>query len=90
MTVGGHVGGTLAVAGTVTIAPTAVVEASIREAGDIVIQGRVRGDVAAEKTITLAANADVTGELSAPRISINPGARIKGRLSMELALPRGF
>ncbi len=49
---------------------------------NILIMGKVTGNVTASGKILIGADAKMTGDLSAPQISIQDGARFKGTVKM--------
>ena len=78
--IAGRVEGTIEVdQHTLTIAEGATVHATVT-ADSIVIEGAVKGDLAATKKIAVQPTAQVEGELSAPSISIAEGARMDGKV----------
>jgi len=77
--VSGRVEGTIVVPGhIVTIEAGAHVIADIAAAG-IIVAGTVNGSLVAEDRIALGAGADVTGDLTAPRIAVEDGACVCGK-----------
>lgn len=52
-------------------------------ARSIIVDGRVRGDLSAEHEIVVRGTGDVQGNLAAPRIGLEEGAKFKGRIDME-------
>lgn len=64
---------------TVIVSPGARVKANIT-ADSAVIGGEVRGDIVANRKITLEKDAVVTGDLCTPGIVIQEGAKLKGRI----------
>lgn len=79
--INGSFQGTLDVRGTLTIGDSAVVEAAIN--GDnIVIAGRVRGDIAAKTMLVLMPTAVLTGNITTPKLNIVEGAVFQGRCQM--------
>ena len=54
------------------------------------VRGLVKGNVKARQSVSVDAGALVEGSIEAPRIEIDPQARVKGKLVMPLALPRGL
>lgn len=52
------------------------------EAREIVVRGRVEGDLRGHDRVALGDSCHVTGDLEAPRIAIEDGARFKGRVEM--------
>ena len=82
LTVSGRVEGTIDVPGhVVTIEAGADVTADVA-AGGIVVSGTVHGSLVAEERIVLRAGAEVDGDLSAPRLAIEDGARACGTVTV--------
>ena len=52
----------------------------------IVIRGELNGEVVARKSVELLAGCLVTGNLRAPRIIIQEGARFQGNIDMDVQL----
>ena len=78
--IAGHVEGDVQLHEHVLVVqPTADLSASV-VAKSVVIQGAVRGDVAAGQSIALQHSASVAGKLAAPRIAINEGAIFNGKV----------
>jgi len=67
--------------GTLVIGDQAVIKATI-EAGTVICQGSIQGDVVARETIKLLASGSIDGTLSTPRLSVETGGVINGRVSM--------
>lgn len=86
--VAGRVDGKVLIDGEVRIAPKAQVGADL-EADLVEVKGLVKGPIKARSAVTIDAGAQVEGQIEAPRIEIDPAARVKGRLVMPLNLPRG-
>jgi cytoskeletal protein CcmA (bactofilin family) len=79
LTVSGRVEGTIEMPGhMLTIEAGAHVSADVA-AAEIVIAGTVSGTLIAEERIALRAGAEVDGELQAPRLSVEDGARLNGK-----------
>ncbi len=79
--INGNFNGTLESRGTLTIGSTAFVEAHIT--GDnIIIAGKVRGDILAKKMLVMMPTAVVNGNISTPKLSIVEGALFQGRCQM--------
>lgn len=79
------------VEGTITLNNHLMVE----EGGQIVadvdavsvsIRGSLNGEVVAREVVQLLAGSQVTGNLRAPRVIIEEGARFKGNIDMDVAL----
>jgi cytoskeletal protein CcmA (bactofilin family) len=66
---------------TLILGEAARVDADIR-AKQVIVQGTVRGSIAAGDRIELAATANVNGSLSAQRVVIADGARFNGGVYM--------
>jgi cytoskeletal protein CcmA (bactofilin family) len=80
LTIAGQVDGTIDVAGhIVTVEQGALVVADIAAAA-IVVSGQVKGALAAATRIHLHASAEVKGELNAPRIAVEDGAVVQGKV----------
>lgn len=65
----------------VTIGPSGRVHASI-EAREIIVQGRVQGTLRAGESVRLGEASQVQGNVHAPRIAIEEGARLRGKVDM--------
>lgn len=50
----------------------------------LTVRGNLNGDVVAHEVITLETGSVVTGNLKAPRIIIEEGARFKGNIDMDV------
>ena len=48
------------------------------------VRGKLNGDVVAHEVVTLEAGSVVTGNIRAPRIIIEEGARFKGNIDMDV------
>jgi cytoskeletal protein CcmA (bactofilin family) len=68
----------------VTIGPNGRVQANI-EARDIVVEGTVQGNLKASASLQLGGSSQVQGSISTPRISIEDGARLRGKVEMARA-----
>ncbi len=79
--INGKYTGKLETRGTLSVGPTAHVEANIT--GDnVVIAGRVRGNVMAKVMLVLMPTAIVNGDISTPKLNIVEGAVFQGRCQM--------
>jgi cytoskeletal protein CcmA (bactofilin family) len=80
LTIAGQVDGTIDVAGhIVTVEQGALVAADISAAA-IVVCGKVQGTLAAVTRIHLQAGAEVQGDLNTPRLAVEDGAVLKGKV----------
>lgn len=84
----GRVDGRVALEGDLRIAPKAIVQAEV-EVDVAEVRGQVKGTLKARQSVSVDAGAQLEGSIEAPRIEIDPQARIKGKLVMPLTLPRG-
>ena len=60
---------------------TGVILADI-QTENITIKGEMRGNMKATEKVEIHANARVVGDITAPRVVIEDGARFKGRIDM--------
>ncbi len=75
----GKLQGSIEVTGRILVAEAGVVLGSI-EASQIRISGEVRGGLQASDSISVASSAQIEGDLVAPRVSVEAGARVRGQL----------
>jgi len=68
----------------VIVGPNGKVQANI-EAREIVIEGTVKGDLKASAGVQLGGSSRVQGSLTTPRIAIDDGARLRGKVEMTRA-----
>ncbi len=79
--VNGNFNGTLECRGTLTVGSAAFVEAHIT--GDnIIIAGKIRGDIIARKMLVLMPTAVLSGNISTPKLTIVEGAIFHGKCQM--------
>lgn len=79
--INGSFEGALDTKGNLTISEAAVVKAEIR-GENIIIAGRVYGNVRAERELKLIPPAHVTGNITTPRLNILEGAMLDGECHM--------
>lgn len=84
--VSGRIEGTVSLGDELVVDRDGVVVADV-EAQNVSINGTLEGSVVARETLRLAAGCAVTGNLRAPRIIIEEGARFKGNIDMDVELP---
>ena len=65
-----------------TVGPTAVLNSEIH-AGEVVVFGKVIGNVHARDRVDVKTDGSVTGDISTARISIEDGAHFKGRIEID-------
>lgn len=73
--------GSLTTHGTLTISQTALVEANI-SGENIVVAGKVKGNIVAKKMLVLMPTAILTGDISTPKLNIVEGAVFQGKCHM--------
>ena len=73
---------------SITVGPTGELEASI-SARTITIEGKVEGNVSAEEQVVLRSSAWVQGDIAAPRLVLEDGARFRGGVDMGDSAERG-
>lgn len=85
LVVQGHVEGTITLKqNTVRVGKDGHVNATVR-ARVIDVEGRVEGDMNGEEQVVLHRSAQVTGNISAPRVTLEDGCRFKGSIDMDSA-----
>jgi len=77
----GHVEGTIGPVPRVTVGATATVHATI-DAAIVIIEGTVVGDIKATSSVVVRETAKLSGNISAPAVSILDGAEFNGQVSM--------
>ena len=86
LVVEGRVEGSIALTSHVSVETGAVVSADI-EAQALSVSGLVKGDIETSQAVRLASQARVNGSIRSPVVVIEPGARLNGRLDMDVDLP---
>lgn len=81
LVVHGQVDGTIGPSPRVTIGPEARVTADVR-AGIVVVEGTVHGNLHAATSVLVRESATLAGDIEAPAVSIQEGARFNGRVAM--------
>jgi len=82
LTIAGHVSGTIDVSGhPLTVTESATVDADVM-AHTIVIAGAVDGHLSAEQRIVVQHTATVSGEVSAPALTVHEGATVQGKFEI--------
>ncbi|HVM90899.1 MAG TPA: polymer-forming cytoskeletal protein [Verrucomicrobiae bacterium] len=81
MRIEGEVSGKLTVGGTLTVGPEASIKAEIK-AGSAVVLGKIEGNITAEKRVELKSSANIKGDLKTQTLSVEPGAKISGSMSV--------
>lgn len=79
----GQVEGTIVLKGNnLTIGPNGQVKAGV-EAKEVVVQGKLEGNIQAGDRVELRKTAMVTGDITTQRISIEEGAFLKGKVDVH-------
>ena len=73
----GFVEGEVTLEGELTIGESGRVGANVH-ARTVIVRGAIRGDVHADDVVRLESGARVVGDVRAPRVSIAPGAKVRG------------
>jgi len=82
LTIAGHVDGSIDVSGhRLTVTQAAVIAADVM-AHTIVVAGTINGAVSAEARVVVEQTATIDGELSAPAVSVDDGAQLRGRFEI--------
>ena len=80
--VGGSVKGNVTISERVVVDEETVIEGDIK-AKDIVISGKVVGEIKAENSVRLTSSAVIKGDLFAASISIETGAKVEGKFVVQ-------
>jgi cytoskeletal protein CcmA (bactofilin family) len=90
LTVEGRVEGTISLAQNhLLLERSAAIEAQIA-AKNVTVRGEVRGNMAASDKVEVCADARVQGDIAAPRLVMQEGARFRGSIEMHVSLPPGL
>jgi cytoskeletal protein CcmA (bactofilin family) len=84
----GRVEGRVGLEKGLTIEEEGAVQADV-EVTEATVKGELRGEVVASKSAVLLPTARVVGNIRAPRIVIEDGARFSGTIEMDVELPPG-
>src|SRR5438132_2059453 len=82
----GQVKGAINLSGDLRIGTQARVEAKVH-ARNVMVEGRLNGDVTADDRVELIASSTVDGNIKAPKIIVAEGARFRGNVDMGSAKP---
>jgi cytoskeletal protein CcmA (bactofilin family) len=86
LVVEGRIEGAITLAGHLTVAENGIIEANL-DVDSVEVRGEVIGDISAARSITIQQGARVRGNVRAPRVIINDGARFRGSVEMKVDLP---
>jgi cytoskeletal protein CcmA (bactofilin family) len=84
----GRVEGTISLNNHLIVEQTGTVVADV-ETVELTVRGKVNGNITASELVSIMADAVVVGDVRAPRVIIEDGARFKGNIEMEVPLPEG-
>ncbi len=85
----GRIEGNIGLRSHLTVEATGVLVADV-EADNLTVLGEVHGNVQAGEAVSVSASAKVVGNIRAPRVIIEDGARFKGGIEMDFDLPDGL
>jgi cytoskeletal protein CcmA (bactofilin family) len=83
----GTVHGKINLSADLVIGKKARVEAVVH-AKNVIVEGRLNGDVSADDRVELVTTANVDGNIKAPKIIVAEGAKFRGNVDMGSARPR--
>jgi cytoskeletal protein CcmA (bactofilin family) len=83
----GTVRGKVNLASDLLIGTKARVEATVH-ARNVVVEGKLQGDISADEKVELVASATVDGNIKAPKIIVAEGARFRGSVDMGSSRPK--
>jgi cytoskeletal protein CcmA (bactofilin family) len=87
LVVDGEVEGSIALRGqSLTVGPNGRVHANV-EARNVILHGRVDGDIHASERVDLRKSASLSGDITTARISIEDGAFFKGTIDIQKPEP---
>lgn len=86
VTVEGRVEGTVSLNSHLAVAEEGTVVAEI-DVDSVSVEGTLDGDIVAQESVRLAPGCTVTGNIQAPRVNIEEGAKFKGNIDMDVELP---
>ena len=84
----GRVEGTIALKNHLLIEGTGIVVADV-DVSNLTVNGEVQGNIGASESVVVSGTAKVLGNIRAPRVIIEDGARFKGGIEMDFELPEG-
>ncbi len=87
MVIEGTVRGKVNLAADLRVGTKARVEAAVH-ARNVIVEGRLTGDISAYDRVELVASATVDGNIKAPKIIVAEGAKFRGSVDMGSARPK--
>jgi cytoskeletal protein CcmA (bactofilin family) len=85
-TVEGTIKGAINLTSDLRVGTKARIEASVH-ARNVIVEGKVTGDISADQRVELVASAAVEGNIKAPKIVVAEGAKFRGNVDMGSAKP---
>ncbi len=85
----GRVEGSIALKKHLIVETTGMVMADV-QTENITIKGEMNGNMVASDKVEITAEAKVIGDIKAPRVVIDDGARYRGNVEMAVELPEGI
>jgi len=85
----GRVEGSIALRKHLIVESTGVVMADV-QTENITVKGEMNGNMVASDKVEITAEARVIGDIKAPRVVIDDGARYRGNVEMMVELPEGI
>jgi cytoskeletal protein CcmA (bactofilin family) len=82
----GTVHGKINLSGELRIGTKARIEATVH-AKNVIVEGKLTGDISADDRVELVASSTVDGNIKAPKIIVAEGARFRGSVDMGSAKP---
>lgn len=89
LVVEGRIEGSVNLKNHLLVGQTGVLVADVQSEA-VTVYGQIQGNISAATKIELNETAQVIGDLQAPSIYLADGARFRGRIQMEVPLPRDF
>lgn len=83
----GRVEGHIALQDHITVEESGAVVADV-ETRESTVNGKMSGNSDASERVSVLATATVLGDIRAPRVVIEDGARFRGNIEMEVPLPK--
>jgi cytoskeletal protein CcmA (bactofilin family) len=82
----GRLEGTVSLKDQLTVEQDGKVLADV-ELENLTVHGEMSGDIVAAERVLISSTAKVAGDIKAPRVVIEDGARFSGSIEMEVKLP---
>jgi cytoskeletal protein CcmA (bactofilin family) len=86
--IGGTIDGEIIAEGLLIVEEDAVINAQVK-AEEVVVHGRVEGNLTVQKKIEMCATADVQADITTPNLVVQEGALYNGRTNMKRAAASG-